>query len=126
MSNNNMKFFDALVSKTKVYLVIIAILLILICKLDVRCSRNNLTNKGKKELKKWMSFKKFLENYGKFSDRGTRDVIIWRKFLVYACAFDLSDKLTDEVNDVMTKEVVKELKKAVVKMGLEFAKDILF
>ena len=31
MSNNNMKFFDALVSKTKVYLVIIAILLILIC-----------------------------------------------------------------------------------------------
>lgn len=31
MSNNNQKFFDKLVSKTKIYLVIIAILLIVIC-----------------------------------------------------------------------------------------------
>ena len=31
MSNNNNNFFDKLVSKTKVYLVIIAILLIIIC-----------------------------------------------------------------------------------------------
>ena len=31
MSNNNNKFFDKLVSKTKVYLVIIAILLVIIC-----------------------------------------------------------------------------------------------
>lgn len=37
MSNNNMKFFDALVSKTKVYLVIIAILLLLICMLKPIC-----------------------------------------------------------------------------------------
>ncbi|MBO5348683.1 MAG: DHH family phosphoesterase [Clostridia bacterium] len=37
MSNNNMKFFDNLVSKTKVYLVIIAILLILICIMKPVC-----------------------------------------------------------------------------------------
>lgn len=37
MSNNNMKFFDTLVSKTKVYLVIIAILLILICIIKPIC-----------------------------------------------------------------------------------------
>ena len=34
MSNNNNKFFDKLVSKTKVYLVIIAILLVIICVLQ--------------------------------------------------------------------------------------------
>ena len=37
MPNNNMKFFDALVSKTKIYLVIIAILLLLICILKPIC-----------------------------------------------------------------------------------------
>ena len=31
MSNNNNKFFDSLVSKTKIYLIIIAILLLIIC-----------------------------------------------------------------------------------------------
>ena len=36
MSNNN-KFFDALVSKTKVYLVIIAILLIILCIVKPIC-----------------------------------------------------------------------------------------
>ena len=37
MSNNNMKFFDALVSKTKFYLIIIAILLIVICIMKPIC-----------------------------------------------------------------------------------------
>lgn len=37
MSNNNMKFFDILVSKTKIYLVIIAILLIVICIVKPIC-----------------------------------------------------------------------------------------
>lgn len=37
MSNNNMKFSDAFVSKTKVYLVIIAILLIVICIVKPIC-----------------------------------------------------------------------------------------
>ena len=37
MSNNNYKFFDALVSKTKIYLVIIAILLIIICVIKPIC-----------------------------------------------------------------------------------------
>ena len=37
MSNNNSKFFDALVSKTKIYLVIIAILLIIICFIKPAC-----------------------------------------------------------------------------------------
>lgn len=37
MSNNNMKFFDTLVSKTKVYLIIIALLLVLICLIKPIC-----------------------------------------------------------------------------------------
>ena len=37
MSNNNMKFSDILVSKTKIYLVIIAILLIIICIVKPIC-----------------------------------------------------------------------------------------
>ena len=37
MSNNNIKIFDALVSKTKIYLVIIAILLIIICIIKPIC-----------------------------------------------------------------------------------------
>lgn len=37
MSNNNIKFFDALVSKTKIYLVIIAVLLLIICVIKPIC-----------------------------------------------------------------------------------------
>ena len=37
MSNNNMKFFDTLVSKTKIYLVIIAILMLVICVIKPIC-----------------------------------------------------------------------------------------
>lgn len=37
MSNNNTKFFDVLISKTKIYLVIIAILLIVICIIKPIC-----------------------------------------------------------------------------------------
>lgn len=37
MSNNNIKFFDALVSKTKIYLVIIAVLLLIICIIKPIC-----------------------------------------------------------------------------------------
>ena len=37
MSNNNSKFSDILVSKTKIYLVIIAILLVIICVIKPVC-----------------------------------------------------------------------------------------
>lgn len=103
----------------------IVILVIVIYKVAVTNVKKNLTAKGYQEYKRWISFRRFLNNYGKFEDRGTRDVVIWRKFLVYACAFDLSDKLTDEVNDVMTKEIVLSLKKSLKEIGLNVAKGVI-
>ena len=73
---------------------------------------------GKQAFINWASFRTFLKSYGKFEDRGTRDIIIWRKFLVYACAFDLSDKLKDEVDDLMTKEVIMAVRNSLINMGL--------
>lgn len=108
----------------KLFFVIIPFFFLLCC-LAVKDMKSQLTKKGKKSYTAWMSFRAFLKNYGKFEDRGTRDVVIWRKFLVYACAFDLSDKLTDEVNDVMTKEIVLSLKKSLKEIGLNVAKGVI-
>lgn len=104
------------------YVIVIPILFIIINILAVKNMKADLSNKGKKSYKQWISFRAFLRHYSKFKDRGTRDVILWRKFLVYGCAFGLSDKLTDEVEDVMTKEIVKSLVASLTGIGLGIAK----
>lgn len=107
-----------------IMIIPIIILLIIMYKIAITNHREDLTDKGVQEYKKWLSFRKFLDNYGKFADRGTIDIVIWRKFLVYACAFDLSDKLTDEVDDLMTKEIVKALKQIFLNIGKNVLKGI--
>lgn len=109
---HNMKLF------LNIMMIPIIILIIIMLKLSINNLYKELSLNGKQAFINWASFRTFLNNYGKFDDRGSRDIIIWRKFLVYACAFDLSDKLKDEVDDLMTKEVIIAVRKSLINMGL--------
>ena len=109
---HNMKLF------LNIMMIPIIILIIIMLKLSINNLYKELSLNGKQAFINWASFRTFLKSYGKFEDRGTRDIIIWRKFLVYACAFDLSDKLKDEVDDLMTKEVIMAVKSSLINMGL--------
>ena len=121
-------WFYICLNNMKLFLDIMMIPVIILAVIMIILSKNNLykklSPKGKQAFNNWASFRAFLRNYGKFEDRGTRDIIIWRKFLVYACAFDLSDKLEDEVDDLMTKEIIMAARKALLNIGIGIVKGL--
>lgn len=115
---HNMKLF---LSPMIIPVIILTVIMLVLSKNNLY---KDLSQKGKQVFTNWTSFRAFLKNYGKFEDRGTRDIILWRKFLVYASAFDLADKLKDEVDNLMTKEIITAVKRSLVNMGIGVVKGI--
>lgn len=72
-----------------------------------------LVEEGLTSYNQWRSFKMFLQNYSKFEDRGIRDLAIWKEFLAYGTALDLSEKITSEVDDTVTIKITNEVKRIV-------------
>ncbi len=106
---------------TFIGVVFLTIIIYKVAVIDYTCY---LSPKGKIEYKQWLSFKRFLNNYAKFEDRGVIDVIVWKKFLVYASALDVDNKLTDEVNDFMTTEVLREIRSIFLGIAKNIGKQI--
>ena len=115
---HNMKLF---LSPMIIPVIILTVIMLVLSKNNLY---KDLSQKGKQVFTNWTSFRTFLKNYGKFEDRGTRDIILWRKFLVYASAFDLADKLKDEVDNLMTKEIITAVKRSLVNMGIGVVKNL--
>ena len=106
---------------TFIGVVFLTIIIHKVAVIDYSCY---LSPKGKIEYKQWLSFKRFLNNYAKFEDRGIADVILWKKFLVYASALGVDSKLTDEVNDFMTTEVLREVRSVFLGIAKTLGKQI--
>ena len=45
------------------------------------------------EYKKWMAFKKFLVDFGRFNEKELPEIILWEKYLVYATVFGVAKNL---------------------------------
>lgn len=54
---------------------------------------NKKTQKGIDDFTKWMAFKKFLLDFGRFNDKELPEIYLWEHFLVYATAFGIADKV---------------------------------
>lgn len=52
------------------------------------------TIKGNDDYNKWMGFKKFLNDFGRFDEKELPEIILWEKYLVYASIFGLAAKLS--------------------------------
>lgn len=52
------------------------------------------TVKGNDHYVKWMAFKKFLLDFGRFKEKELPEIALWEKYLVYAAAFGISDKVS--------------------------------
>ncbi len=52
------------------------------------------TIKGNDDYNKWMGFKKFLNDFGRFDEKELPEIILWEKYLVYAAAFGIADKVS--------------------------------
>ncbi len=59
-----------------------------------------LTHQGEIEKQQWKALKKYMEDFSLLKERGIPDLILWEKYLVYATAFGISDKVIDQLKVV--------------------------
>lgn len=85
---------------TLIILLPISIMLILLDRIRNKAKGKiyKLTQKGADERSKWKALANFLKDYSKIDEKGVFDIVIWEKYLVYATAFGISDKVIEELH----------------------------
>lgn len=58
------------------------------------------TEAGQAEARKLLGFKKFLSDFTLISERGSREVALWRDYLVFGALFGIADKVAKELHDI--------------------------
>ncbi|MDD3048683.1 MAG: DUF2207 domain-containing protein [Bacilli bacterium] len=53
------------------------------------------TEKGNDHFVKWKAFKKFLLDFGRFNEKELPEIVLWEKYLVYAAALGIADKVSE-------------------------------
>ena len=100
----------------EIILVLVPIIaMLIILEQNRKKARGNvykLTQKGEDEQAEWKGLSKYLKHYSLLNERGVFDIIIWEKYLVYATAFGISEKVIEELHAsypyVFTEEYWKE------------------
>ena len=49
--------------------------------------------KDEEYMDKWISFKRFLENYSMIKDKEEKDVLIWKEYLIYAISMGVNKNI---------------------------------
>ena len=83
-----------------IILLPIAIMLILLDMARKKAKNNiyKLTQKGANEKEEWEGLARFLKDYSKIDEKGAFDIVIWEKYLVFATAFGMEEKVIDELH----------------------------
>ncbi len=71
----------------------------------ILCSRikkkfNVLTQKGVNEKEKWKGLKKYMEDFSLLNEKEVPAIEVWEKYLVYATAFGIADKVLKQLKTV--------------------------
>ena len=61
---------------------------------------NVFTQEGVNESEKWKGLKKYMEEFSMLDKREVPEIEIWEKFLVYATAFGIADKVLKQLKIV--------------------------
>lgn len=67
-----------------------------------------LTEAGEDEKEKWKALKGFMSEYSLISEKGMNDLVIWEKYLIFATAFGLSDKVIKEFKAKYKRVIIEE------------------
>lgn len=94
-----------LVELHSLYLLGIGLVLILsiinICiTIKIRSKINVFTQKGVDEIEKWKGLKNYMEDFSMLDKREVPEIVIWERFLVYATAFGIADKVLKQLKIV--------------------------
>jgi len=79
-------------------IITIIINLIIIAKLNSKV--NVLTQKGVNEQSQWKGLKNYMKDFSLLDKREVPDIVIWEKFLVYATAFGIANKVLKQLRIV--------------------------
>lgn len=90
-------FFATTVTKviSKIFLILAVVELVLILWFLRRF--NGLTQKGANEREKWKGLKNYMEDFSMLDEREIPELVLWEKFLVYATAFGIADKVIKQL-----------------------------
>ena len=58
------------------------------------------TQKGLDEIEEWKGLKKYMEDYSLLNEKKVFDIVLWEKFLVFATAFGIADKVIKQLKIV--------------------------
>lgn len=78
------------------FVIVIMIILVIIDLITGNIAKNKIsvyTQEGVDEQEKWKAFKKYMEDFSLLKEKDIPDLIIWEKFLVYATAFGIAEKV---------------------------------
>lgn len=89
-------------SLLEIILILVPIIaMLIVLEQNRKKARGNvykLTQKGEDEQAEWKGLSKYLKHYSLLNERGVFDIIIWEKYLVYATAFGISEKVIEELH----------------------------
>jgi len=66
------------------------------------------TNLGKEERKKWLALKNFLIDFSNIPEREIPEIELWEKYLVYATAFGIGDKVLKQMKIKIDNEIIDD------------------
>ncbi len=73
----------------------------------------NLNDAGKQELKKWIKFKKFMEEYTLMKDREIEEVVLYEEYLPYSIALGVNKKSDESLQKVFDNETLLNIQKVI-------------
>ncbi len=68
----------------------------ILCKLIEKRTRT-LTQKGVNEQEKWQALKRYMDDFSMLDEREVPELVIWEKYLIYATAFGIADKVIKQL-----------------------------
>lgn len=66
-------------------------------KIEIIRKANPFTQKGVNEIEEWNGLKKYMEDFSLLNERDVPDIEIWERFLVYATAFGIAEKVIKQL-----------------------------
>lgn len=88
------------VFESNILLAISAIVIVIVNIKIFRMSKIHcLTNKGTMEYNKIYGLKKYIKDYSLMEQREIESIKIWDRYLVYACAFGISTRITEKIDE---------------------------
>lgn len=72
----------------------------IIMKVKLLRKTNPFTQEGVNEIEAWKGLKKYMEDFSLLNEKEVPDIVLWEKFLVYATAFGIAEKVIKQLKMV--------------------------